>query len=199
MKALRAMENISVLQAPFADEIEEKLSKSLDSIFSCPSPSKQSVEEQLKTGPTHECDLSFESASECVDEMKIAVKQARHILESSIHDKMAVMSSPAVRERLAQGESEPVIDGLLSCKDVAEVRSYLTKACIENASVVEIINRYLKKVVIRLVKIADFRPQTTIIERGHLPVLVQEFQAFLEKQFEGAAEDDDVLPLLKVE
>ena len=68
---------------------------------------------------------------------------------------MDIFSNPTVKERLEQGKSEPIIKGILGCSTVKEIRSYLVKAVLDDPSVVDVINRYLKRIVVKSVKLSD--------------------------------------------
>jgi len=104
-----------------------------------------------------------------------------------------------VRSRLEQGKSEKIIAEILAAKDTVGVRAVLVKACLDDPSIVDIINRYLKKVVVRPVKLTDFKPSTGTVEKAQIPVLAQEFQRFLEREIAEVDEGDQVLPMLQIE
>jgi len=112
---------------------------------------------------------------------------------------MKVFLSPAARERLKQGEKETVIAGLLACEDVGAVRAFLTEACLADPSVVEVINRYLKTIVVKRISMADFKPALSTIERGQIPEVVSEFREYLEKEIDSIDDSDDTLPMLQLE
>jgi hypothetical protein len=112
---------------------------------------------------------------------------------------MEVFLNPAVRERLEQGKTEPSIAGLLECKNTDELRGYLVKAVQETPGIVDIINRYLKRIVVKRVRIADFRPNLGTIQKDQVGKVAEEFGRFLEIQFTDNEGDDDSLPMLQLE
>jgi hypothetical protein len=61
------------------------------------------------------------------------------------------------------------------------------------------INRYLKRIVVKRVKIADFKPKAGTIEKDQIRSVAEEFRRFLESQFSGGEGDDDSLPMLQLE
>lgn len=197
--SLKILEKITALQPAVSDGLERQLSGLAERLFPCPAPSRISVEEQLKRGPTHECGLSFQNASEHLEAAESAAKEARTLLEEALDRKLEVFLNPAVRERLHQGESEPVIANLLNGKSLAELRAYLVGASLADASIVEIINRYLKRISVKRVKIADFKPSIGTVEKGQIAGLAQEFQGYLEGHLKEIAGDDDTLPMLQIE
>jgi len=199
IKALGVLETITALQPATSGKLKEQLSQLMDGIFECPSPSRTSVEEQLRNGPLHECGLSFENAAIKMREAEEAVAKAANMLNQAFHRKMEVFVNPAIRERLKQGKSEPVIAGLLACKDTRDIREYLVKA-VENApGVVDVINRYLKRIVVKRIRMADFKPTVGTIQKDQVGEVAKEFGQFLDTQFKGIEGDDDSLPMLQLE
>jgi hypothetical protein len=157
------------------------------------------VEDHLCNGPLHECGLSFVNALTYAQAAESAAKKAGQLLDDAFRRKMEVFLNPAVRERLEQGKSEPTIDGLLACKNTNELRAYLVKAVQKTPGIVEIINRYLKRIVVKRVRIADFRPEVGTIQKEQVEKVTEEFGRFLEAQFTDNEEDEDSLPMLQLE
>ena len=199
LKALRILETISALQPKVSENLTEQLTNLANGIFTCQTPSRASIEEQLRNGPSHECGLSFQVASKILDEAKNAAEKAIALFNSAFDRKVEVFLNPTVRERLEQGKSEPIIAGLLACSDVNAIRDYLVNAALKDDSIAEIINRYLKRIVVKRVKMSGFKPSVGTIEKDQISKLTDEFKEFLEVQFESIEGDDDSLPMLQVE
>jgi hypothetical protein len=110
---------------------------------------------------------------------------------------MEVFLNAAIRTRLEQGKDEEIIADLLTNTTSPELRSYL----IQNATpeLVQTINRYLKNIVTKNVQLAQFKPYLTTIEPDQAPMVVKEFQEFLDRQFKSISDDDDTLPMLHLE
>ncbi|OIP90658.1 MAG: hypothetical protein AUK24_04065 [Syntrophaceae bacterium CG2_30_49_12] len=121
------------------------------------------------------------------------------LLDDASRRKMEVFLNPTVRERLEQGKTEPSIAGLLAYKTTEALRAYLIKAVQETPGTVDIINRYLKRIVVKRVRIADFRPKVGTIQKDQVGEVAEEFGRFLEKQFTDHEGDDDALPMLQLE
>jgi hypothetical protein len=195
--ALRTMEEIGALRGSLATELEAKQKELLQRLFHCPGSSRASVETQLKQGPEHECGLTFDRAQEVTAQAKDAAAEAEKAFLTAIHAKMEVFFNPAVHERLQQGTDEPVVAQLLACPDAPSVWEFLWAEVMTNPAIVETINRYLKKIQVKRVRLADFRPSRRTWEREQLPDLTREFQQFLEERMgEG---DSDELPMVEVE
>ncbi len=202
LDALKKLEEVTALQPKIAGKIKDQLKESLNSIFICNNPSRVSVKEDLRQKPFHECGLSFVNANEFIQHAAIAATQARQNLDQTIELKMAVFFNPAVRERLRQGKDEAIIAGLLDCKDAQAVWRYLVEKVATDNSLVDLINRYLKRIVIKRIRISEFKTQNLTIQREQIDQVADEFKKFLDDQFENFKEDDnkvDLLPMLQLE
>jgi hypothetical protein len=198
-QALKILEKITALRPPISGQLVEQITKLEETLFNCPSPSRSSVEEQLKRNPQHECGLSFENAADFVKKAENLATKAQPLFDAGVNAKIEVFLNPTVRSRLEQGKSEKAIVKILAAKDLAGVRAVLVKACLDDPSVVDIINRYLKQIVVKPVKLTDFKPSTSTVEKDQIPALAQEFQRFLEKEIAEVDKGGQVLPMLQIE
>lgn len=201
LAALKILENISALQPAISGTIESHLNKLAAEIFSCPSPSQHSIESALEREPVHKCGLSFENYNGFLQKAVQSEEEGQKLFNAAIAHKMEVFLNPAIQERLKQGSAEPAIAALLNCTTVDEVRQYLVEKSLADPSIVEMINRYLKQIIVKKVRIADFKPTVNIVEKEQIPSLVREFQVFLEQQLESALGDEraNTLPMLQME
>jgi len=199
LKALHVLEKISVLQPAVNEVVENDLNLLMDGIFRCSDASRRSVEEQIKRGPVHMCGLTFVNAHDLVNSAKVAAEQASLIFNSTFNDKLEIFLNPTVRKRLKQGESEETIQGLLKCNSVKETRSYLVKVCIEDPSIVDLINKYLKKIVVKKIDLSEFKPSLKAFEKSQLNVIIEDFENYLKDQWENFEENEDTLPMLKID
>ncbi len=201
LAALKILENISALQPAVSDTIEGRLKKLLEEIFTCPSPSQNSIEAGLEREPVHICGLSFENYNDFLQKAEQAEEEGKRLFNEAIEHKMEIFLNPAIQERLRQGQDKPAIAALLQCCTVGDLWACLTGQGQETLSIVEEINHYLKRIVVKKVRIADFKPPTTTIEKEQIVDVAIAFQAFLEEQLQGIAADSaaDTLPMLQVE
>lgn len=199
--AFKQLEKISALQPPVSVMLENTLSKRITSIFTCPNPSRASIDEQLKSGPVHTCELSFTNYEQHLQAARETSEEAHKLFNEEIERKMEIFLNLAIQERLKQGSADPAIAALLKCQSVGEVRAYLLDQCQINPGIVETINRHLKRIVVKTVRLADFHPSTNNLEREQIAVLAQEFRTFLEQQFASIDEQEgaDMLPMLQIE
>lgn len=199
IKALKVLEKITALQPPVSSKLEGKIQLCADEIFTCSTPSKSSVEERLRHNPIHQCGLSFDNFTETLDELEDIASNSQNMLDVAINGKLEVFMNQAVRDRLEQGKAESIIASLLACESVADVRSLLIEESLKDPSIVDVINRYLKRIVVKVVSLADFTPTVTTIEKEQVGQMMEEFGAFLEAKFAEVDEGEEALPMLKLE
>lgn len=204
--ALSLLERITALQPAFRVSLEKDLLGNSAEIFNCPNPSAQSVYDDLMTQPYHRCELTFTNASSYLECAHRNANSALEIYDRTINDKLQIFLNPAIKERLKQGKSDKIIGQLLKCTDIKQVRQLLVQAVLTDAKVINVINRYLKKIIVKKVKLSDFKPHNRTVEREQLDQLANEFQAFIISQFEQlsdeleqAGDENDALPMLIIE
>ena len=199
IEALGILDGITALQPSSTIQLVSRLTELSSQIFRCQSPSRASVEDQLRNVPLHECGLSFINATTHVQEAEKVAIQAKQLLDDIFERKMDVFFNPTVRKRLEQGRIEPSIAQLLECNNTGELRAYLVKAALETPGIVKIINKYLKRIIVKRVKIADFKPESGTIQKDQVSKVTKEFGIFLETQFNDSEKDGDSLTMLQFE
>jgi len=197
MKALGVLEKITAIQQHESTEIRALLKKLSEEIFSCPNSSRSSIDKALKSKTEHGCGLSFSNASKHLELASQKSEEACRVLDDAINRKMEFFLSPGIKERLKQGESEPEIAALLKCQTLSEVRSYLVGACLRDSTLIDKINKHLKRVLVKSVRVADFKPKIRTVERNQIDNLVSAFRKFLEDQFDDV--DPDSRQMLQLE
>lgn len=204
--ALLILEEITALQPAFCSHLKEQLQGMASGIFYCSDPSKKSIQKDLETGTHHNCQLSFANAWAFMGQANLAKTEAIDCFEKTLNEKFKVLLHPAIIERLEQGRKEPIIKKLLACNSPSEVRSILIKDVSADPGIVEIINRYLKRIVIKKVFIKDFEPEYRTIEIDQIDSLGTQFQDFLNKHLSELIDElkkdgleDDTLPMLVLE
>lgn len=199
LKALKILEGVSAFHPPVSSKVEEDLNTLAANLFQCKDSSRTSIEESLKTGPIHECGLTISAAQTVLDQSKRLGLKARAIFDTAFDSKLDVFFNETIRQRLEQGNTEQVISAILLCDTVPKLKTHLVTEALRNQSLVEIINRYLKKIVVKKVSLKDFRPQKAVIEQNQIADLALEFQKYLEDEFESIPKDDESLPMLHIE
>jgi hypothetical protein len=197
LKALGIMEKIAAMPKGEHDQVLKRIKKLAEDIFSCPNSSRASVDRALRTGPIHDCGITFANAIVKQQDAKRLANDARAILEESLARRMEILQSPGIQERLLQGKGDHNIDSMLGKKTISALSHYLVQALVQEPSLVDSINKYLKKIVVRQVKISDFKPSTRTVEPENLVRVVSEFREFLEKQL--TTDDADSRPMIQLE
>ncbi len=182
LQAFRRLEQVTALQPAMADQLVREIEDIGRSMFTCLDPSKTSIIRSLATMPIHSCGLTFENGSEHLDVAQRASAEARQRFAAVLNSKFEVFTNPAVRERLEQGRNEPVVASILRCSTVAEVRAELVRLVATQPDIVETVNRYLKRIVVKRVRMSDFKPSLGTIQRNQIDEVAREFQRYLEDQ-----------------
>ena len=198
-QAVAALEGITALQPEFSSALRRQLEDLAGGVFLCAHDSVVSLENQLKAGPLHECGLSFSNFESIIEKAALALRQAGEIWKRTLYGKLEVFLNQAIKERLKQGENEPIIAALLACSTVEEVEKLLLREVAAKPALVDTINRFLKEIVVKVVKKADFKPSVTVVEEGQLEDIAQEFKDFLARQFADMKPGEDAIPVLKLE
>lgn len=199
MHMLRTLEAVSALQPAMSGALSEELRGYAHGLFRCPTASHESVRRQLTSEPVHACGLTFTNVVEHLHTARAQREQAEQRLNEVLDQQLAVFFNPTVRERLAQGRGDSVIDGILDSVTIADLRAFLVQATAATPDIAQRINRYLKRIVVKRVRLSDFKPSMSTVERGQIAALAQEFQRFLDDQIQSVAGDGDTLPVLQIE
>ncbi|WP_217352396.1 hypothetical protein [Candidatus Viridilinea mediisalina] len=199
MRMLRALEDVNALQPAISGQLNEYLRALTNELFTCPAASHDSVRRQLATEPVHVCGLTFANAVEHLGNARAKREFAQQRWDEAIDLKLAVFFNTAVRERLEQGRGDPLIEGMLGSTTTAELRAFLVQVVSDTPDFADRINRYLKRIVVKPVRLADFKPTMSTVESGQIAALAHEFQQFLEDQLRSVEGDSDTLPVLQIE
>ncbi len=100
---------------------------------------------------------------------------------------------------MAQGRQEPFIAGILRAETVEKTAKYLIKTLgdevVEEPDPVDLLIRYLKKLNVRKLRLADFAPSKRTIERSDVDLVVGEFRTFLTDALETGEDELSVVEL----
>ena len=199
MKALRSFEKISALQPAVAHDLKLELTSLADEILTYDSVSRASIEEQLGKSPIHDCGLTFENAENQLKDAEEKVSTAVQKFYQVFNDKVEIFRNPAIRERLEQGKDDDAIRALLEKASVTDLREFLMRVVNQDESIIEKINRYLKKVSVKKVRLADFEPTLKTLEPDQIDSVVNEFRDYLQEQFSDLDKNENALPMLQLE
>jgi hypothetical protein len=162
---------------------------------------RANIERDLRSWPhPPQCPLTFQNADEWLKNAAEALQLCQTTLGEAVKDKAALLHSEALRERLEQGREHDFIAGLLDAQSMDEAAKYLVQALgaeeVGDPDPIELLARYLKKIQIVKVRLADFQPGKRMIEAEDVEQLVDEFASFLNKALNA---DDDEIVVVELE
>jgi hypothetical protein len=167
---------------------------------------RAAAERELRARPDPPgCPLTLENAEGWLERAENGVRICRDLTRAALMEKARLLHSAALRERLAQGADEPFIAGLLAAGTAEAAADYLAqtfrvsetlKVSEKVSDPIELLARYLKKLRVRKVRLADFQPPKRTVERGDVEAVVAEFRRFL---LDGLAAGEDELPVVELE
>jgi hypothetical protein len=126
------------------------------------------------------------------------VARSEEALEEALLDKAKLLHSQALLDRLAQGKGETFIGGLLAKDSPEALVVFLCEELTgpDTGKAIALLQRYLKKINVRQVYLADFRPSKRTLEASDVDQIVGEFRDFLEDELTA---DADELPIIELE
>lgn len=157
------------------------------------------LERDLRSEPeSPRCKMNLHNANESINWINTVRTECEVAIEAALREKAALLTSDALRGRLAQGKGERFIAGLLATQEVDEAAAYLAEKINEPAAPnpVELLERFLKTLRVTRVALKDFHPTKTTIERADVDAVVAEFRSFLIQALSGG---DDELPIIELE
>lgn len=145
--------------------------------------------------------LTLNNAGAWLTRAEEMVCRGRELTRAALLEKARLLHSPTLRERLAQGTGDPFIAGLLAASSPEEMADYLAQTIgaaddTRAAAAIEALARYLKKLRVRRLRLADFSPGKRTIERRDVDAVVAEFRRFL---LDGLTAGEDELPVVELE
>lgn len=144
--------------------------------------------------------LTLENAGDWLQKADDALNKCQQVIHDALLEKAMLLHSDALRDRLAQGMDDPFIAGLLKKDSIADVAAYLAQTLgqksVDVAEAVAVLQRYLKKIQVRKVRVSDFSPSKRTLEAADIDKVVVEFRAFLE---DALTSGDDELPIIELE
>ncbi len=161
------------------------------------------VERSLRASPQPPgCPLTLENAGDWLQNADDALNSCQTALRSALLEKAALLHSDALRQRLEQGRNKAFIAGLLKAQSVADLADYLQQTLgnptgQQTDQQIALLNRYLKQIRVRKLRLAEFEPGKRTIERGDVEQVVGEFRTFLQNAL--TVGDEDELPIVELE
>ena len=198
-KVINSLQEIGSLQPKKAKETTEKIKGIRESCFACSESSIASIDLRIKTYPEHNCGLSFANSENKIENAKQALVQAETIWKTTTKDTTSFFLSSAIKEKLEQGNAESCIKDLLDCKQVEDVMNFFKNNIAKINDIILKINKYLKKIEIRIVNKNDFQPTVKTVEENQIDQVAEEFKDFLQKELDKISHDKDTLRMIRID
>jgi len=162
---------------------------------------RASIQQALRAWPQPPgCPLTLHNASDWLQHADDALARAQSALRQALLEKARLLHSETLQGRLAQGQEDAFIAALLAAPTAEAladvVAQRLGTPTLPEPDPVALLSRYLKKLRVRKVHLADFTPSKRTLERGDVDAIVAEFRAFLMNALH--TDDEDQLPVIEV-
>jgi len=147
---------------------------------------RNAVERALKERPQPEgCSLHVDEADRLVSEAEEAQGKAKGVVRSALVNMASLLRQPALRSLLEQGKQEPFIADVLAAPGDEKLADILAERIPSDPGNANILAKYLKRIVVRVLHLHDFKPSKTKVEKTDIETVVGEFRNFLEKAVDG--------------
>ena len=162
---------------------------------------RATVEREMRSWPQPpHCSLTLADGPRWLQRAGETVARCRAALRQALLDKAALLQSAPLRERLAQGRAEPFIAEALAAPTAERLADALERTLggkeLSSPNPVELLERYLKRITVRRVRLADFRPSRRTLSPDDLEAVTAEFRQFLERALVAG---EDELPVVELE
>ena len=104
-----------------------------------------------------------------------------------------LLQQPALRSLLEQGKAEAFIAEVLAAGDPEALATVLAARLSASPDCAKLLAKYLKKIQVKPVRLSDFHPTQSTIERENIEQVVGEFREFLESAFAADGQKQSVV------
>lgn len=191
--ALTLLQKIDAMRGINTALLQTNLDNCLDDLFETEAD-RNTVERELTARPNPVgCSLVIDEAHQHIADADQFQQQAEVAVHKSLVNAAALLQQPALRENLEQGKGETFIDAILSATDPESLATVLAEQLSVDAGRVKLIAKYLKKIQVNGIRLSDFKPSKTTVEKGEIATVIDEFRAFLESAFESDGKEQSVV------
>jgi hypothetical protein len=163
---------------------------------------RQQIEQDLKVLPQPpQCDLTLVNGEQWMTRADEVLTELQKSLYGALLAKARLLHSPSLWSRLDQSKGHPFIDGLLALFSDQAVADYLVEQLGRNDGadqvtiITDLLNRTLRKLRVRKVRLAAFSPSRRTLEAGDVAQVVAEFRDFLQAALQAEGDETPVLEL----
>jgi len=118
-------------------------------------------------------------------ETEDAHERSTRVGRSALVKMASLLRQPVLRALLAQGRQEPFIAEVLEAPGDEKLADILAERIPSDPGNAKILAKYLKRIVVRVLHLHDFKPSKTKVEKADIDTVVGEFRKFLEKAVDG--------------
>jgi len=151
---------------------------------------RNAVERALRDRPIPEgCPLNVDDAEALVSQADDAMTQAEAEIRSALVGMAKLLRQPALSALLEQGRHEAFIAEILAAPDEETLADLLAEGIPPDPTRVRLLDKYLRRIVVRPIRLRDFKPSKPTLEKGDIEEVVGEFRSFLETAMNGDGEN----------
>ena len=184
-QAIAELVKIEALASVDVETLKDEVNASKDGLFQS-SLDRNAVERALKERPQPEgCSLHVDEADRLVAEAEEAHGKAKGVVRSALVNMASLLRQPALRSLLEQGKQEQFIADVLAAPGDEKLADLLAERIPADPGNAKLLAKYLKRIVVRVLHLHDFKPSKTKVEKADIETVVGEFRKFLEKAVDG--------------
>jgi len=196
-KAVAELARIDALASVNVGALRDEVAARKDGLFHS-SLDRNAVERALKDRPQPEgCPLSVDDADHLVASAEAALEQAKTVVQSALINMASLLRQPALRSLLEHGKQEKFIADVLSAPNDEKLADLLTERIPSDPGAAKLLAKYLKKIVVKVVHLNEFRPTRTKVEKSDIETVVGEFRQFLKNAVDGDGKDQSTILEIK--
>ncbi len=192
-QAIAELVKIDALASVDVETLRDEMNASKDGLFQS-SLDRNAVERSLKDRPQPEgCSLHVDEADRLVAEAEEAHGKAKGVVRSSLVNMASLLRQPALRALLEQGRQEPFIADVLATADADSLADLLARRLPGEPDLARLVAKFLRQVVVKVVRLSDFLPSKAMIDAGDVQAVVEEFRRFLEAAVDGEGKGQTIM------
>ena len=92
--------------------------------------------------------------------------KAKSVVRSALVNMASLLRQPALRSLLEQGKQEPFIAEVLAAPGDEKLADILAERIPADPGNARLLAKYLKRIVVRVIHLHDFKPSKTKVEKG---------------------------------
>ncbi|MCY2995382.1 MAG: hypothetical protein NTY19_47085 [Planctomycetota bacterium] len=184
-QAIVELVKIEALNSVSVGTLKDQVAGFKDGLFQS-SLDRNAVDAGLKHRPQPEgCSLHVDEASSLVLHAEDCLANAQTEVQSALVNMASLLRQPALRTLLEQGKQEKFIADVLAAGNEDMLAALLAECIPADPAHAKLLAKYLKKIVVKVIHLNEFRPTKTKVEKGDIESVVGEFRKFLQNAMDG--------------